>query len=854
MLACLGSADDQLAAHLVPVLTHTLNIATTKEMISLAVVEECLLTIAVLAKRCSGVSKPGTGGMEEELKGEVGDAVATEAEGAAGTGGAFLGCDGGSDGSHGPGEGNRAVPKMVKGREGREALMGQLQPLLEEASKCVARFLSSGVHNLRYQGIKSLSQLVAVNAELASHHQMAVLHCLDDTDSIIRRQTLTLLYHMANPANAKVVCSQLLEHIHSKDSTPDLQADVADMVCDICCRLVPDPVWYLHTLLPLFSLPLESHRASSLTHSMLQFFTKAAQDSRWPAFPKLLFTTMVDNVQGSDAKAALTVVFALKVLRFVPLPARETVAEDRFLTACTRLLESERQESAVKEVVVLCVQELLLRSCLDRQAVLQWARSTLDKCDRSAPQQYQQTLRELLALASLDKDLRSLSALKPKQGMDFTLSFADSYAQDMCKKGQTLLKTQRLAQAVDMHVDHPGVLRENSSVTLTSSTSQHSSSTPLSHDDSSLYTDTSLGESCSLQSPTGTLRNLPGVRQVWTKEGFAGDGEAKKQVLTPAVTGSRVFASPDSADEAQRDDTVAKELREKEELAKVLFQGLSPSTSVTSLQSSSSQVTTETDSHHFLVVSTSELPSVSNLLSTSSQKSTPVSSQDTLVAAAASRLFSPSQSLGASSGPDTLAVSATGAQSPNNKVGETDLSWSALPPADSSGWKALHVAHIGTPVTEPGETDQQSSATLTSDHVCSDLGSESTLSISDDSLENIRDLSLQNSPAKRPVPAASLHDDRVGLFDCDADAKPAEAVDNAMFAQFLQTHMAEFENSQTTPENVPECESNFSGSAGTENLYSGFEKLLPYSDGQWEEENGSHKTESDGSEIASEDC
>ena len=852
-LAHLGSADERLAASLLPVLTHTLHAANTKEMIWLAVVEECLQTIATLAKGCGRGEEAEPGMQTEREEGREMDGAATaaaEAERAAvAEGAAASSYDGGGRLGEGSQEGSGAKPKTERGGAGRRRgetwLAGRLQPLLEEASKCVARFLSSGVANLRYQGIKSLAQLVTVNAELASHHQMAVLRCLDDPDSIIRRQTLTLLYHMANPANARVVCSQLLEHVHRKDSNPGLQADVAGMVCDIGCRMVPDPVWYLRTLLPLLSLPLESGRRSSITRSMLQFFTKATQDPLWPAFPKLLFTTMVDSVQESDAGATPAVVFALKALRFVPPPAGETVSGGRFLTACAGLLECEKQESAVKEQVVLCVQELLLRGCLERPAALQWARSALDKCDHSTLRQYRQKLGELLALASLelDKDLSSLSTLKPRAPvMDFSLSFADAYSLDTCRKGQSILKTPQFARAADAaHVDRPGVLRELSSVTLTSPTSEltASSATPPSHDSSSLDADSSLGESCSLRSPPSTLQSLPAVKRVWTKEGFAGGAEARARAATAGVAGSTVLSESRTAaaDEAQRGGTAAaKELRDREELARALFQGLSRSASATSSRSSSSQVSTATDSHHSL------LASASNVSSSSSQNSTAASSQDTLVASAPAS-FSPSQSQSslATSCPDTaLAASASDLRSPSIGAGETDLSWPALPPVDSSGWKALNAGHRGTQATECGEADQQSSPTVTSERVLSDLGSESTLSISDDSLENVRDLSLQNSPAKQPVrPSASLGGDGAGLFGCECDDNSGHADSedqDQMFTQFLQVHLGEFENPQTTAEHTAGCGSSLVGNAGSESLYSGFEDLAPYINVTWEEE------------------
>lgn len=875
ILAHLGSVDDKVAASLLPLLSQILTDPNSKELVSLAVVSECLETIATLAKSSGGLTAAeSNAGKAEQLQ--------TEGVVVHGVGGGALSAAGPEElgGSNGGGEGfqdsgqsrnsrqidcrtdqsrvGKSGPGELSGLNGRrrEELLTKLQPLLLEASKCVARFLSSGVPNLLYLGIRSLTQLVSVAPELASHHQGAVVQCLDDLDPVVRRQTLNLLHHMANPANVKVVCAKMLEQVQSKGGDVGLQGDVADMVCDIAGRLAPDPLWYLNTLFLLLSLPLEPHRLSSLSNNMLTFFTKAAQDPSWPAFPEELFTAMVNAVQDSDSSPLSQ--FALKVLRFVPLSVRKAVSGDKFLAGCDSLLTCENLEG--KEGVVLCVQELLLRGCLQRQDVIQWVRASLERCEHFTPRQFRQKLKELLAVASLHGELSSLSTQGSARAMDFSLSFLDSYAADMCHKGKPFLKTQQYTP----ELNQPAVQEERPS-SLISLTSQNSSSTPRSG--GSLYKDTSLcessslgvGESFSLLSPTNPLQGFSAARKLWTKEGFQGDADVQQFNFSPPVESTR--ADRGMGSEADGENAKPDSLDEKEELAKALFQGLSPSGPLsTPMATSSSHVPMTTEVKSLSSASSSSTPFVSS-------NSMTTSSQDKLVASTAD-LFPSASSPVVTTRPDSLAAIDGSFQYMNDSAAMPDSSLFELPRCDSGGWKALHAGHTGsghnmeTSETDLQSTATQSTATVTSEHLASDLGSSSNLSISDDSLDNVRDLSYQNSPARKPVPQSPGAGGT--QFESTVDSGFPD-VQGSTYSQNLHEQMEDMDNSQTAAEREGGSGGLYDGfgeDAGSESLssglqesagslYSGFEDLTLYA-GEWEEEEEEEEKEEE--EAGEERC
>ncbi|KAK3096300.1 hypothetical protein FSP39_025479 [Pinctada imbricata] len=85
--------------------------------------------------------------------------------------------------------------------------------LLEEATTLVKKFVTSTSFILKYMGVKSLTSLITTSPKSAMDCQMMVVELLEDPDPLIQRKTVDLLYGMANPSNAQVVCNKLLEQV-----------------------------------------------------------------------------------------------------------------------------------------------------------------------------------------------------------------------------------------------------------------------------------------------------------------------------------------------------------------------------------------------------------------------------------------------------------------------------------------------------------------------------------------------------------------------------------------------------------------------------------------------------------------
>ncbi|KAF8821991.1 adapter-related protein [Cardiosporidium cionae] len=119
--------------------------------------------------------------------------------------------------------------------------------LLEQAAASISRFILSGNNNLKYVGVTGLAIIVQVNPSYATHHQLAVVDCLEDPDETLKRRTLELLYKMTNSKNVVVVCEKLLEHLRSSEDT-QLRRDLASKVTELAERFSPENTWYLETL------------------------------------------------------------------------------------------------------------------------------------------------------------------------------------------------------------------------------------------------------------------------------------------------------------------------------------------------------------------------------------------------------------------------------------------------------------------------------------------------------------------------------------------------------------------------------------------------------------------------------
>lgn len=130
------------------------------------------------------------------------------------------------------------------------AVMPPLPSLLELSTEAVHKFITSPSANLRYVGLQALSQLVNVSPSLAEHHQRGILHCLEDSDDTIRRNTVSLLFAMCTEDNIEPIADRII-HLVARTTTaadPYMKRSVVRGLCMVVERFAPSAAWFLSTM------------------------------------------------------------------------------------------------------------------------------------------------------------------------------------------------------------------------------------------------------------------------------------------------------------------------------------------------------------------------------------------------------------------------------------------------------------------------------------------------------------------------------------------------------------------------------------------------------------------------------
>lgn len=856
VLARLSSSDLALAERMVPVLSQMLEKIADKEPIELAIVEECLTTVAALVSLRIGTTRSDRGvrstaaSSENEVRAQHPNSggkaysldATTEAPGPTLNASQravedFLG-------SHrpynsverrkndGPEDDSRVSPS---------AFMSLLDSLINKVSRVIGRFLKSHNSNLRYLGVQILARLTAPRPDMAAPHQIEVVQCLGEPDPIIRRMTLTLLHNMANRDNFEAVCSTMLGEMTSgmgKSMDSSLKAELAEMVCDIAERFVGNLLWYLNTTLPLLSLCIDSERTSSIVDRMLRFMIQTAQCKQNAVHSDALISHLVGNFvnslpQSTDVDVPTPMaMFALNALRFVPIQVPKEGLHQLwadFLAACGKLVEMEKVPSRVKEKVVLCIQQLLLRKSLAKGEVLQWVNTVIKKLQlASPPHALRQKLSEVSALASLGADLPLWSTPTDPSMMDLHLSFLDPYILDTCKEGKLLLEPG--PQPPAEYDVYQGSLRLQMSPGSQRSGQDGDSGL---YADALMYNESSSRHisaptlSRSIESTTSSVfsTSVISVKQVWSKGGFAGQEDERGGYSTALVQRGQ-SARQETSSAAQKVGSVKSQSTqdnidsEKQKLAKALFKGISsnpcsttellsdksfeeasPDPNATQMSSCSS-ASADADNTVFSLNS-SLLPS-SRLVETNSQDLL-VSSLSGLTIAASAQ-HRDTSALSGQKAPSTSQGSSNSA-SLNISAEDIDQAWSSMLSSDTGGWKALHASHMCSPEAEPIQQNAVSrqnniesdageglsAPAPAPDHTSTDPESGNSLCLSMDSLEDTTAFSAQSSPAKK-VKSQSRTSDNV-------DNMPLLALTEAEISQQLEAEMAEYEKAEIAAQN-----------------------------------------------------
>ncbi|ESL09311.1 epsilon-adaptin [Trypanosoma rangeli SC58] len=174
--------------------------------------------------------------------------------------------------------------------------------LVELAAEAIAKFLSRKNANLRYVGIKALSQIVRVNPKYAREHQQVVMACLEDVDDTIRRKTMMLLLAMCNEDNVDAIITRLVK---SLPQTTDeyVKQDFTRRICDAVDRFSLDAVWYIETMNKVLLCAAE-HVPQTIIQGILKLVVEGEGDdgAKDAAFRTFCVETYFNLLEGSEKK------------------------------------------------------------------------------------------------------------------------------------------------------------------------------------------------------------------------------------------------------------------------------------------------------------------------------------------------------------------------------------------------------------------------------------------------------------------------------------------------------------------------------------------------------------------------
>ncbi|KAL0222904.1 hypothetical protein P9112_002294 [Eukaryota sp. TZLM1-RC] len=125
--------------------------------------------------------------------------------------------------------------------------------LYDVVSQTVSQFISSEQPNYKYMGLQMLTHLVCHTPSVALVHQVAVLHCLEDSDDTIRKCTLELLYRMASSDNLEVIVDRLLEYLREYGAVDSrLTSTLVSRVVSLAERFSSSLSWFVSIVCQLY--------------------------------------------------------------------------------------------------------------------------------------------------------------------------------------------------------------------------------------------------------------------------------------------------------------------------------------------------------------------------------------------------------------------------------------------------------------------------------------------------------------------------------------------------------------------------------------------------------------------------
>uniref|UniRef100_A0AAY4EMB5 AP-4 complex subunit epsilon n=1 Tax=Denticeps clupeoides TaxID=299321 RepID=A0AAY4EMB5_9TELE len=443
--------------------------------------------------------------------------------------------------------------------------------LLEKAAKCIGNFVVSPKINLKYLGLKALTYVVQQDASLALQHQMTIIECLDHSDSIIKRETLEVLFRITNVKNVAVIVEKMLDFLKLCNDDYTI-IDLVGKVAELAEKYSPNNEWFIQTMNVVFSL------GGELMH---------------PDIPNNFLRLLAQGFGSEEEEQQQLRVFAVD--SYLTLLESDTAhLPQRFLQVISWALG---EFSYLKDGLEPCKVTKLLAKLLDERNVTSesrsWILSAMAKLSAGpgaaalalqVSERYSSSLdtvlrQQALELLHLSQDPELHARVLPHGAawdsfeVDSSLSFLDSFVSEALSQGAAPYKAphqrqeelrQEKALSLEPYSISLPVSLSSCSITDRQSPTLLSMSSSLS------------GNSNELKAGSSTLK-LEGVKRVWGKEGYLHQQDAVEEAaqVEEAATPALPLSPQQGGAESQQthgDLTVVEQ--EKQKLASSLFVGL----------------------------------------------------------------------------------------------------------------------------------------------------------------------------------------------------------------------------------------------------------------------------------------
>nr|XP_021153561.1 AP-4 complex subunit epsilon-1 isoform X2 [Columba livia]XP_021153562.1 AP-4 complex subunit epsilon-1 isoform X2 [Columba livia] len=452
--------------------------------------------------------------------------------------------------------------------------------LLEKAAKCIGKFVLSPKINLKYLGLKALTYVIQQDPNLALQHQMTIIECLDHPDSIIKRETLELLYRITNGQNVIVIVQKMLGYL--KESKEEYAIiNLVGKIAELAEKYAPDNEWFIQTMNAVFSVGgdvVHPEIPNNFLRLLAEGFDDGKEDDQLRVYAVRSYLALLGE------EGALYPQKFLQVMSWVLGEYSSLVTDvdpEVILTKLHSLLKKTFVTSETKAWVMAAVTKIASRTSHSKTVdkLIQEFSSSLDTCMR----QHAFELKHLCEDKALMENVLPFDASCNEMVVDASLSFLDGFVAEGLGRGAAPYKPhhqrqeEKLSQEKALNFEPYG-LSFASSVSASGVTGRQSP-TGL-----SFGSDTSGNSAETGHKETNSLK-LEGVRKLWGKEGYlpkkenkAGKANEPQSVSCGSLLAGQVGDAP--ASHSDRAAGLPQQDREKQHLASTLFVGLGSNAAV----------------------------------------------------------------------------------------------------------------------------------------------------------------------------------------------------------------------------------------------------------------------------------